>query len=265
MVSGLEKEWGKLKLTDEEEEVLEWESYSPRIRSMQRLSKTLCAMLRDPQMFFLETDRDFALNEVPWAFDGSILLLKQMIGLEQPSEMNFSRIRFWVKAYDLPMKKKTYDFAQVLVLKFRDFVDVDEEDVLASSIYLKFRVDVDVTKPLHHDIMVNVGGNPKWISFKYVKLPDFCYGCGKLEHVWRGCLNYKLDIDDSDLQYGVWMKGLPIWRRQWGMEDEYKEEKRQLLELRDDGSGSRVRPGLLLESPLQSKILPDQNAKNHKA
>lgn len=76
--------------------------------------------------FFLETDRDFALNEAPWAFDGSILLLKQMIEFEQPSEMIFSRVRFWVKACDLPMKKKTYDFAQVMASKFGDFVDVDE-------------------------------------------------------------------------------------------------------------------------------------------
>jgi len=53
-----------------------------------------------------------------------------MIGLEQPSEMNFSKVRFWVKAYDLPMKKKTYDFAHVIVSKFEDFVDVDEEDVI---------------------------------------------------------------------------------------------------------------------------------------
>lgn len=49
------------------------------------------------------------------------------------------------------------------------------------------------------------------------------------------------------------------------MEDEYKEEKRRLLELRDGGSGSRVRSGPLLESPLQSKILPDQTANNDKA
>jgi len=51
-----------------------------------------------------------------------------------------------------------------------------------------------------------VGGTPKWISFKYVKLPKFCYGCGKLKHIWRGCPNYKPDIEDFDLQYGVWMR-----------------------------------------------------------
>ena len=46
------------------------------------------------------------------------------------------------------MKKKTYDFERVMASKFGAFMDVDEEDVLAPSKYLKFRVDVDVTKPL---------------------------------------------------------------------------------------------------------------------
>jgi len=60
-------------------------------------------------------------------------------------------------------------------------------------------------------------------------------------------------------------EGSLIRQRQRGMKDEYKEENRQLLELRDGGSGSQVRPGPLLESPFQSKILSNQNAKSDKA
>ena len=123
------------------------------------------------------------LNKGPWPFDGSVLLLKQMIGLEQPSKMNFPKASFWIKACYLLMKKKTYDFAQTTTSKFGDFVDVDEEDVLAPSKYSKFWVDIDVTKPLHRGMMVNVRGVLKWVSFKYVKLPDFCFGCGKLDLV----------------------------------------------------------------------------------
>ncbi|KAJ8423987.1 hypothetical protein Cgig2_009195 [Carnegiea gigantea] len=85
--------------------------------------------------FFSETDRDFVLNKGPWAFDVSVLLLKQMIGLEQPSEMNFSKANFWIKACYLLVKKKTYDFT---ASKFGDFVDVDEEDVLAIPLILVY-------------------------------------------------------------------------------------------------------------------------------
>ncbi|KAJ8435840.1 hypothetical protein Cgig2_003863 [Carnegiea gigantea] len=50
--------------------------------------------------FFSTADRDFVLNEGPWVFHGCILLLKQMTGLEMPSEVEFTIARFWVKAYD---------------------------------------------------------------------------------------------------------------------------------------------------------------------
>ncbi|KAJ8442816.1 hypothetical protein Cgig2_016282 [Carnegiea gigantea] len=104
--------------------------------------------------FFSDADRDYALNEGPWAFDGSVLLVKWMHGLEQPSEMTFSKVRLWVKACDLLMEKKTHD-AETMASKFGDFVDVDEEDILAPSKYLKFRANIDITRPLRHGMMVN--------------------------------------------------------------------------------------------------------------
>ena len=75
--------------------------------------------------------------------------------------MTFSKVRLWIKACDLPMKKKTYEFTESMASKFSDFMDVDEEDILALSKYLKFRADVDITKPLCRGMMVNVGSVPK--------------------------------------------------------------------------------------------------------
>jgi len=100
-----------------------------------------------------------------------------MNGDEQPSEMEFTTARFWVKICDLPMKKKTMAFAELLGSKLGNFVDVEEEDILAPSKYLKVRVDVDITKPLLRGMRVNVQSQPKWVAVKYVKLPDYCYAC----------------------------------------------------------------------------------------
>ncbi|KAJ8433606.1 hypothetical protein Cgig2_016536 [Carnegiea gigantea] len=158
-----------------------------------------------------------------------------MLGFEQPSKMNFSKVRFWIKACDLPMNKKTYEFPEAMLSKFGDFANDDEHDVLAPTKYLKFHVDIDITKSLRHGMMVNVGGVPKWISFKYVKLPDFCYGYGRLGY-----------------------------RRRRGMEEEYKQEKCRLLELRDSGSGNGERSTLTLEVSLQSKLPTKPNSKMNK-
>ena len=64
--------------------------------------------------FFDMADKEYVINEGPWAFDGSILLLKQMIGFEQPSEVVFDTARFCVKAYDVPVLKQTSNFAKFL-------------------------------------------------------------------------------------------------------------------------------------------------------
>ena len=54
--------------------------------------------------FFSMGDKAQVLNDGPWPFDGHLLLLREMTGMEQPLEMQFEYARFWVKVYELPMK-----------------------------------------------------------------------------------------------------------------------------------------------------------------
>ena len=44
--------------------------------------------------FFSSADKEFVLNERPWAFDGHLLLLKEIIGVEQPTDVSFDKVRF---------------------------------------------------------------------------------------------------------------------------------------------------------------------------
>ena len=121
MASGLEEAWQSLRLTLEEEQVVvvtekddsemsklislyllgrlyTTNSFNSRamklvLRNVWKPSKGL--VIRDLNsnlfafQFFSEVDHDFILNEGPWAFDGCILLLKWMTGLEVPLEVTF--------------------------------------------------------------------------------------------------------------------------------------------------------------------------------
>jgi len=51
--------------------------------------------------------------------------------------------------------------------------------------------------------MVKVEGRSIWIRFKYLKLPDFLYGCGRLGHVLKACDYMDLDTPDEALQHGA--------------------------------------------------------------
>ena len=65
--------------------------------------------------------------------------------------------------------------------------EIEEIDVEGGQIawgrYLRVRVIIDISKPLKRGskIVVPRGGN-ELVIFKYEKLPDFCYVCGRRDH-----------------------------------------------------------------------------------
>jgi len=66
-------------------------------------------------------------------------------------------------------------------------VKCDEDEMMEMDKGLCFRAEVNVLKPLRKGVMVKVDGKAIWIKFKYLKLPDFCYGCGVLVHTLKAC------------------------------------------------------------------------------
>ncbi|KAG5536301.1 hypothetical protein RHGRI_023918 [Rhododendron griersonianum] len=50
--------------------------------------------------------------------------------------------------------------------------------------------EINITKPLPKGFWLRGKDDPardRWISFKYERLPDFCYACGRIGHDNRGC------------------------------------------------------------------------------
>ncbi|KAJ8442465.1 hypothetical protein Cgig2_022348 [Carnegiea gigantea] len=217
MASDLEDGLNSLKLTEAEEEILDFED--PGIErvdeqialclvgrlltdshfNLDALKTTMKNIWRPATgvIFFPHADKEVVLNEGPWAFNGSLLILKQLKGDEKPSEVGFSAVRFWVKVCDLPMRRKTYAFAKFLGHK---------KDILTPSKYLKLLVDVDITKPLWRGMQINIEGKPKWVELRYIKLSDYYYACGLIEYVSRGCDRYVDGTAEVEFPYGLKIK-----------------------------------------------------------
>ncbi|KAJ8430330.1 hypothetical protein Cgig2_015387 [Carnegiea gigantea] len=130
--------------------------------------------------FFSAKDRDFVLNKGPWAFDGNILLIKSG--------------RAWSN-----YQRHTKSFAEFLGSKIGTFAACEEEFMLGADKSLCFQVDVDVCKPLRKGINVKIDGKQLWIFFKFLKLPNFCYGCGRLGHMVKACEVIDPDSPNSAL------------------------------------------------------------------
>ena len=49
-------------------------------------------------------------------------------------------------------------------------------------------VSIDITKPLSRGRKVEFSnGEVSWVNFKYERLPNLCYWCGRLTHQDREC------------------------------------------------------------------------------
>uniref|UniRef100_A0A803QE37 Zinc knuckle CX2CX4HX4C domain-containing protein n=1 Tax=Cannabis sativa TaxID=3483 RepID=A0A803QE37_CANSA len=85
----------------------------------------------------------------------------------------------------------------------------DEKGVLRSN-YMRFRVSLDLTKPLLAGVgLDDAGGEKVWSYFKYERLPLFCYKCGVIGYSDDLCSARKrmMSLDDgrSVPLFGPWL------------------------------------------------------------
>jgi len=177
MAIGIEEAWKRLSLTAEEEIVIECkeeETLYQRILTYKCNEDGLEECLETLKRGYYRGSRQESihlsilfrykqrlhLNEEPRAFDDNILLLRTITGFEQPSKVQFTNARFWVKAIDVPPIKQTLTFAKVLVDNLGRFVGCNESCLFcAVDKSVNFQVDVDITKPLRRGLRVMVRGS----------------------------------------------------------------------------------------------------------
>ena len=79
--------------------------------------------------------------------------------------------------------------------------------------FLRVRVEIDVSKLLCRGRKTAINANEFiWVAFKYEKLPNFCYWCGRVSHVDKECemwLASKGKLTQEKQEYGAWLRALP--------------------------------------------------------
>ncbi|KAB1219766.1 hypothetical protein CJ030_MR3G005775 [Morella rubra] len=104
--------------------------------------------------------------------------------------------------------------AKYISFKLGKLLALDAYEYLAASkrSFLRLRVDFDLTKPLVSGFPIPcLGLSTTWVQFKYKKLADFCYVCGRIGHTQSSCrlaavhtgklpFDYKMCADSSSLR-----------------------------------------------------------------
>uniref|UniRef100_A0A803PAK3 CCHC-type domain-containing protein n=1 Tax=Cannabis sativa TaxID=3483 RepID=A0A803PAK3_CANSA len=127
----------------------------------------------------------------------------------------------------LPFLSKSESLAKVLGNLIGTFLEVYEDSLNEGwGPFLRICVGIDVSKPLLRGQTVTFPwmNDELWLDYRYERLPDFCYECGIIGHVFDKCSEFLEEIDDGkdpDLPYGPWMEGSPLPRSNY---DRYRQD-----------------------------------------
>ncbi|KAF3951837.1 hypothetical protein CMV_022554 [Castanea mollissima] len=129
--------------------------------------------------------------------------------------MDFSTTVFWVQVHGLPLNRQSKEN----IFKIGGFLGRTLDVDLAGSKggvwknFVRVRVEVDVSCPLCTGFPLDrddQGLPVLWVPFKFEKLGNFCYGCGRLRHDLRTCLEEESQrlVQGNVFQgsYGNWLR-----------------------------------------------------------
>uniref|UniRef100_A0ACD5X9G3 Uncharacterized protein n=1 Tax=Avena sativa TaxID=4498 RepID=A0ACD5X9G3_AVESA len=157
--------------------------------------------------FRQESGKNKALDEGPWMFNKSLLVLEDFVPRKTLKDYEFSTIPIWVRMFGLPLGMMDRDTGESIGDEIGSFMEADVDEFgFAKGKYLRVRVRLNIKKPLMRGIMLKVGEGEDglWSRFEYEFLPDFCYRCGMLDHIDRDC---RMTLAKGEkAQFGSWLK-----------------------------------------------------------
>jgi hypothetical protein len=160
--------------------------------------------------FQYEWDKVRIMEGRPWTFDGDLVSLAKFDGLTPLAELEFEKAAFWVRMSNLPLACMSKEMGTRIgsTMGVVEEVEVDEDGVGWEE-YLRVRIVLDLTKPLSRGRFLHIREKAIWITFKYEKIPRFCFKCGIIRHGGRGCIapgGRRMLGNKGENQFGPWLR-----------------------------------------------------------
>ncbi|MBA0629341.1 hypothetical protein Godav_023919 [Gossypium davidsonii] len=118
-----------------------------------------------------------------WLFRKSVILFDRLIKPIKRAQIRLTLSPFWIKIGSCLPEFDKKDLLHAIGVTFGGVI---RSEINGDICQLK--INLDVQKPLRRGIFVSVDNfNKSWISFKYEKLPMFCFGWGRMGHSLKEC------------------------------------------------------------------------------
>ncbi|KAL4353640.1 hypothetical protein GQ457_06G004930 [Hibiscus cannabinus] len=149
----------------------------------------------------------------PWSINNKLLILKEWPKEATLEEIDFSLAEFWVQIHNVPMALLNGNNAEKIGKLFPKFIksNIDAEQSVRWDGQLRIFVAFRIEDPLKTGFILNRSSfNPIEVSFKYERLPEFCFSCGRLGHAEKECW-YDYNRYTRAGKYGPWLRATSTW------------------------------------------------------
>ncbi|KAK7841132.1 uncharacterized protein CFP56_015764 [Quercus suber] len=188
----------------------------------------------------------------PWNFDNNLLLLCRWKKGLSVNNILFTHSPFWIQIWGLPFESMSEEVGRDLGSKIGEYIETDKRSWLSEQAkFMRIRVDLPINKPLRRGgNIIDSDGEKYWVSFKYERLPCFCFYCGILGHDEKHCTMF-LSNSEAPRQYGDWLRanGSP----KFGSEKVRKFNSNGVEERKDEGSGEHQTPSTSIPTDMEAK------------
>ncbi|XP_009363711.2 uncharacterized protein LOC103953669 [Pyrus x bretschneideri] len=122
-------------------------------------------------------------------------------------ELELDAVPFWVQIRGIPLGLASVDNIQRLTKEAGKFLAMEDPGLARG--FLRVRILVDTEKPLFKGCWIRRDTNKDtWVEFRYERLQDFCYRCGRIGHINTECT---VEVTgEGAVAYGEWLKAPPV-------------------------------------------------------
>uniref|UniRef100_A0A803PDL7 Reverse transcriptase domain-containing protein n=1 Tax=Cannabis sativa TaxID=3483 RepID=A0A803PDL7_CANSA len=159
--------------------------------------------------FYHEVDIQRVMEGSPWTFNRMQLIFERLQEGVEPRSLVLNKLDMWIQIWDVRPGCMTATFVENIGNILGSFVETDPKNFIGVwRDYLRVRVTFNIDKPLRRRLQcTKTDGTVFWVSFKYERVPTFCYICGLIGHSERFCRRlYHEPIETITKPYGELMR-----------------------------------------------------------
>ncbi|XP_068331391.1 uncharacterized protein At4g02000-like [Pyrus communis] len=133
-----------------------------------------------------ERSAERILSQVPWAVMKQNFSIKRWPPELAIEEIPMELVPFWVQIRGVPLCLCTETNVRRLAKEIGELMEI--EDPAKARGFLRVRVIINTKNPLAKGCWIPRESNTdSWIEFRYERLQDFCYKCGRIGHANNEC------------------------------------------------------------------------------